>query len=853
MKNASELFLQIQTALVVIERETETVMECFGELPAPGGEDLIGRDWRDALAVHSDSTAVISQSIKAGVSAALPPTVLATGTENDVVVGGMVIPQRYLDTEVVMLFLRRLRTDESLSLEDMVAPLDIVAVLGVDRLEFSPTWGATETDGLMMDLRGGLQQIVREEDSVGLPEGAAITVVLRGLDPEAALDICRALLSHLHQRLARQEGGAQYARACIGLSQRLEGQGALTAVMAANSALLQAQSDGRERIRFSSPWDPLAQAARALNAGGVFRDARIDRNARNYLENLVSVGLELLPPQAGLERIVELTLEQPGLESAALFRRDSGGALVGLCAATRADRDVRLLPVNKLSRAVHTALGKINTDSLQKGEPLPLANGVLVPIFTADLPWGGLVLQDAKRDMEGFRPDVAAMHYLGTVLSSERFGGALSEGGVNAAPVVHKMEKGIEGYVLDNMEGAIDQAVFLSRVDTPVAVVGPRGIGKMYIAQVIHAEVGGEPGNLIRIDCRSFRNRSEAQARLSRELLRGDGRTLVFKSPQLLHPDIQAKLARQLASRTVSDSHGIRYLPANRYIALFPESLEALVRKGELDERLASVFSGYPIHVPPLKERGRAVLRWGHKILEQESARLDRRVLGFTPDAEQVMLRYDWPGNISEMRDAIRAALARTEKEWITPVDLGIFMGISADGLSATAPERPFLEIMQDEERDEPLYAPSPLEELRLSLGQALAASMETATYRPLGAWLDDEIVLAASERFGNDGRGIAEFLHTRARNIGRWMPRIQEREQERGTSLLWQDTRKLVRQWILEAAPTSESPQQTAQDMLMSLVLQQCANVSVADRARIMGVSTPTYQKRLKQFLQDV
>jgi DNA-directed RNA polymerase specialized sigma24 family protein len=38
----------------------------------------------------------------------------------------------------------------------------------------------------------------------------------------------------------------------------------------------------------------------------------------------------------------------------------------------------------------------------------------------------------------------------------------------------------------------------------------------------------------------------------------------------------------------------------------------------------------------------------------------------------------------------------------------------------------------------------------------------------------------------------------------------------------------------------------------LMGLVLHQCDGVSVADRARLMGVSTPTYQKRLKQILRE-
>lgn len=216
------------------------------------------------------------------------------------------------------------------------------------------------------------------------------------------------------------------------------------------------------------------------------------------------------------------------------------------------------------------------------------------------------------------------------------------------------------------------------------------------------------------------------------------------------------------------------------------------------------------------------------------------------------MLRHDWPGNISEMRDVIRASLDRTDKEWITPVDLGIFRGISVDGLAASATERPFLEIMQEEQLEDTGYVPSTLEEMRMAIGQALAASMETGTLRPLGAWIDDEIILAACERYGSDGRGAAGFLHTRSRNIGRWMPKILEREPERDGSLLWQEARKLVRQWILEAAPQDVSPQQLAQDMLLSLVLQQCDDVSVADRARIMGVSTPTYQKRLKQLLRE-
>lgn len=847
---AAELFANTRTCLIVIERDGGTVLEYYGNLPGLPAEGIQGRDWCDALGVPPDSSAVIAQAVNAGVSAPLPPTVIAAGADSEVVMGGMVVPELYREREVVLLFLRRLSLDDELFGEEGIAPLDIVAVLGVDRLEFSPGWGSLETDRLMIELRRGLKQIVRDGDWVGLPAGATITVILRNLEPEAALDISRALLSHLHQRLAGQEGGAQYARACIGLCQRLEGQEALSAVVAANGALLQAQAGGQERIRFSSPWDPQGMVARAVNASGAFLDSRSDGRTRPYLKALDRLARESLATDVYLERLLHTTLDQGGLAAAALLQCNFGGEVTPLCAIEETRGERKLYAAGRLPRFVQTGVRKI--DGLGQQPALsyePLAGLAFLPLARGGKCRGYLALADEQPGRAGFRPGAAALQYLAGVLGD----GRLNRGeAVSPIPQAREMEKGIEGYVLDNMEGAIDQAYFLAGVDIPVAIIGPRGTGKMYVAQTIHTQAGGAPDELVRIDCRAFRSRSESLDRIGRELEAGEGRTLVFKSPQMLHHEVQAKLARQLATRTVTDSQGTRYLPPSRYVALLPDSIEALVTRGELDERLGSVFAGYPIRVPPLRDRGRAALRWAHKILEQESARLDRRVSGFTPDAEQAMLRHDWPGNISEMREVIRAALGRTDKEWITPVDLGIFRGISADGASASKIERPFLEVMQDEPREEQAYAPSALEELRTALGHALAASLETGTLRPLGEWLDDEVILAACDRFGGDSRAAAGFLQTRTRNIGRWMPKISDREAERDASLMWQESRAATRRWILESAPPDEPPQQLAQDMLLSLVLQHCDDISVSDRAHIMGVSTPTYQKRLKQWLQE-
>ena len=83
-------------------------------------------------------------------------------------------------------------------------------------------------------------------------------------------------------------------------------------------------------------------------------------------------------------------------------------------------------------------------------------------------------------------------------------------------------------------------------------------------------------------------------------------------------------------------------------------------------------------------------------------------------------------------------------------------------------------------------------------------------------------------------------------------MPRVLSRDHERSSSSLWQTPRTLVRRWILEAAPGAQPPQQLAEAMLLSHIATQCEGVSVADRARIMGVSTPTYLKRLQDIREQ-
>lgn len=706
----------LDEAFLSIDVDSGKILSCneaAASLLGMAASELQGELWTRAIDCESGSGSALMHAVQAGRRVSLPPFMLRSRVGVEIAVGGMLLPCPHEQSTTLTLLLWRLLDEEQLSLSGELAPSDTLAVLGVDQLRYDRHWGVLDTARLMAEIRSSLLEIVRTADTVGLPSAASILIIVRDVDTEGARDICRALLSHLYRMHTRTGTLTADARLCVGLAHRTPGASALSTLLAANNALMQAQCSGtREPIRAAADEDDKLIAGRMMNSAGIFSE-----------------------PFAASSSL-------PG------------------------ERSVAVAP------------------------------------------------PPSKK----------------------------------APPPVAPIEKDIEGYVVDNMEGAVDQAIFLAKLDIPVAIIGAAGTGKMYIARIIHEESGGATDMLVPIDGREFRSRSGANARIARELAQGEGKTLVFKSPHLMNAEVQLKLAKQISSRTLADVSPPRYLPRIKLIALFPERLEVLIRRGELTEPLASAFAGYPITVPPIRDRKQAVLRWAHKILGQEGVIRDRDMKGFTPDAEQAMLLYDWPGNISEMRRCIYDALEKTDKDWLTPVDLGLYKGINPDGMPYLPEPKPFLAAAQAQDTEADTYVPSALEALHVALGEAVHNLLALNMIKPLGAWMEDELVLAALDRYRGDLRRSGDFLHTKPRNISRWLPRIELREDERNGSSLWQKPRRLLREWVRESPQSDESPLVLMADNLMAHVNEQGGALSSAVRARIMGVSTPTYLKRMRE-----
>lgn len=399
-------------------------------------------------------------------------------------------------------------------------------------------------------------------------------------------------------------------------------------------------------------------------------------------------------------------------------------------------------------------------------------------------------------------------------------------------------------YVLDNMEGAADQARFLARTQMPVAVVGPRGTGKLYVARLYHAATGAPVDALQVLDCREFRGRDDSWRRLLRGILSTPRQTLVFKSPQLLHSEVQRRLARLIATRRLSEGDAPGYLPPVRFMALFPADLPSLVAAGELDERLASVFAGYPILVPPLRARPQTILRWANKILAQEAGQRGLQVPGFRPEAAQAMRRHPWYGNLSELRQRVAHALdSRPGADWLSAADLQLYTG----GRTA-APA-----VLWTLQPSEAAATPSAWEELQIALAELLQSLVQgDCNDLPLGQWLQDELVLAALSRYAGVASQAARLVQTAPRNVQRWYPAARQRDVQRAACAEWLDIGRLLRDWVRGLGLEGESPLLRLEALLLSQLETRAEQLPAARRAALLGVSRPTYLKRVRELMMS-
>jgi two-component system, NtrC family, response regulator AlgB len=235
------------------------------------------------------------------------------------------------------------------------------------------------------------------------------------------------------------------------------------------------------------------------------------------------------------------------------------------------------------------------------------------------------------------------------------------------------------------MKAVMDVLHRAAKSPASVLILGESGTGKSIAARALHERSHLADKPFITVSCPS----------LSKELLestlfghvRGsftgalkdhwgkvraaDGGTLFLDEIGDLPLEIQPKLLRLLQEREYERvGETITRRAEVRIVAATNRDLQKRVAEGAFREDLFYRLNVITVQMPPLRERPRDVQLFAEHYLKHCAERCGRTVSGFTPAAEEMLRRYDWPGNLRELHNTIERAVILANSEKLDASDL---------------------------------------------------------------------------------------------------------------------------------------------------------------------------------------
>jgi DNA-binding NtrC family response regulator len=245
----------------------------------------------------------------------------------------------------------------------------------------------------------------------------------------------------------------------------------------------------------------------------------------------------------------------------------------------------------------------------------------------------------------------------------------------------------------------------LAPSDAVALFEGETGVGKTFVARLIHEVSGRAPAPLMVVNCAaipeslieselfghergSFTGATAARAGVFESAGRG---TVLLDEIGELPLASQAKLLHVLEDKRftrIGSTRPIQLLA--RVLAATNRNLEAMVEEGTFRRDLFFRLSVVRVSIPPLRERGEDLVVLAQHTLADLGASAGRRVDGFTEAALEVIRRYPWPGNARELRNVIEHALVLGDGPRIGVEDLPPAVRVGAAATAqAPSPQAP--------------------------------------------------------------------------------------------------------------------------------------------------------------------
>jgi DNA-binding NtrC family response regulator len=225
----------------------------------------------------------------------------------------------------------------------------------------------------------------------------------------------------------------------------------------------------------------------------------------------------------------------------------------------------------------------------------------------------------------------------------------------------------------------------VAKSNTTVLVRGETGTGKELIAGAVHHNSHRAARNFVKVNCAALQeNLLESELfghekgaftgadkqRIGR-FEQADGGTLFLDEIGDMSPNTQAKILRVLQEHEFERLGGTRTIRVDvRLITATNRNLAQMVANGHFREDLYYRLNVVTMEMPPLRERKDDVAALSNFFIRRFSGELKKKIQGLEPEALKLLMRYQWPGNIRELENAIERAMLLAEGTHIAVDDL---------------------------------------------------------------------------------------------------------------------------------------------------------------------------------------
>jgi len=258
----------------------------------------------------------------------------------------------------------------------------------------------------------------------------------------------------------------------------------------------------------------------------------------------------------------------------------------------------------------------------------------------------------------------------------------------------------------------IEQLPDIASSDAAVLIQGPSGSGKELFARAIHNLSPRKKKNMVTVNCGAIPEtlvESElfgyvrgaftgADKDKPGRLAAADGGTLFLDEVGTLPSAMQVKLLRVLQDKTYEPLGSNKTQKADiRIISATSADLKGMIANHEFREDLYWRLNVVRIELPPLVEKREDIPLLIEHFIRHFNRKMGKRIEGIDPEAMEVLMRHDYPGNIRELENAIEHAFVLCRGTTIEPSNLPAEMvervGIGEKTVGATVGSIEKLEV----------------------------------------------------------------------------------------------------------------------------------------------------------------